>query len=270
MKKIAILSFFVLLATTNVVLAQGNIHVPGEGGVFTANRLAGMKGDTSAGYAEEYDIGNNPWMMNLYSDMRRKFARMGEEVDVNLDDIEGSIYLDESFQLGALYQNGVVFKRIYMRYNGYNDEVELKVDLKSDRNWAMLKNVEYSCSINGDKFLYMQYVDGRGGTAEGYLTPMVQGSEYVLYQKRIKDFKDGKAAKTSLDKGFPNRFLDKTEYYVSVNGGKPEYIKTKKSEVLSVFSEEDQKKIKQFIRDKQINLGDNLGLTNLFAYANTL
>jgi hypothetical protein len=47
-------------------------------------------------------------------------------------------------------------------------------------------------------------------------------------------------------------------------------MRAKKSEVLEVFSDEDQKKVKQFIKDRHINLGDNMGLMNLFAYANTL
>ena len=264
-RKTQAIPFIFFAFTVSHISAQGNIHTPGEGGAFTQNRLALMKT-----YAEEADIGNNPWMINLYSDMRRKLGGLGEDVNLSLDDIEGTIYLDDSFQLGALYQDGVVFKRIYMRYNAFNDEVELKVNPDSDSTWAMIKNEEYSCSVNGDEFMYMKYINDEGVTTEGYLTPLVKGSEYVLYQKQIKVFKEGKAAKTSLDKSFPHRFLDRTEYYVSMDGDMPKYIKTKKSEVLSVFSGEDQKAVKQFIKDKRINVGDNMDLINLFAYANTL
>ncbi|MFD2101649.1 hypothetical protein [Flagellimonas iocasae] len=265
LNKSVVLTFAISVFALSYLSAQGNIHSPGEGGVFTQDRLALMKT-----YAEEADLGNNPWMMDLYSDMRTKMGRLGEEVNIDLADIEGTIYLNETFQLGGLYQNGVVFKRIYMRYNAYNDEVELKIDPKSENTYAMIKNKEYSCSFGGDDFVYTDYVNEDHETVEGYLSPLVRGGEYVLYQKRVKTFKEGKAAKTSMERGFPHRFLDDTEYYVSVNGSVPKFIKSKKSEVLSVFSEEDQKKVKQFIRDKQIDLGDSLGLTNLFAYANTL
>ncbi|MCR9265647.1 MAG: hypothetical protein NXH86_15935 [Flavobacteriaceae bacterium] len=265
-KKVRTFFFALFALMASFASAQGNIHAPGEGGVFTQNRLALMKT-----YAEEADIGNNPWMMDLYNDMRTKMGRLGEDVNLTLEDIDGTIYLDESFQLGGLYQNGVAFKRMYMRFDAYNDEVELRESPDSEVTRSMVKNEEYSCSINGDEFLYMQYTDDKGATAKGYLSPLVKGGgEYVLYEKRIKVFKEGKPAKTSLDKGFPHRFLDKVEYYVSVNGGVPVYMRAKKSEVLEVFSDEDQKKVKQFIKDRHINLGDNMGLMNLFAYANTL
>lgn len=264
--KARIFSFVLFVLMVSFANAQGNIHSPGEGGMFTQDRLALMKGTG----AEDADMGNNPWMMDLYNDMRTKMGRLGEDVNLTLEDIDGTIYLDESFKIGGLYQNGVAFKRMYMRFDAYNDEVELRESPDSDVTRSMVKNEEYSCSINGDEFMYMQYADDKGATVKGYLSPLVKGGEYVLYEKRVKVFKEGKPAKTSLERGFPHRFLDKVEYYVSVNGGTPEYMKAKKSEVLDMFSDEDQKKVKQFMKDKHINLGDNMGLANLFAYANTL
>ncbi|MEZ4811528.1 MAG: hypothetical protein R2819_14305 [Allomuricauda sp.] len=246
--------------------AQGNIHVQGEGGVFTPERYALLKSD----HGEQGGLGNNPAMMKLYSDMRAKFGRMGEEVNLTLDDIDGTIYLNESFVPGVLYEDGVAFKRMYLRYDAYNDEVELKETFDSDVVRSMVKHPMYSCSINEGKFLFMDYTDEEGDAAKGYLMPLVSEGNYVLYEKQIKVFKEGKPAKTSLDKGFPHRFLDKTEYYVSVNGNTPMYLKTRKPEVLSLFTEEEQKNIKQFIKDRRINVGDNTDLVNLFAYANTL
>ena len=265
-KNIGVFVCCVLFGTVCDLQAQGNIHTPGEGGIFTADRLAGFKGPD----AENYDNGNNPWMMDLYNDMRTKLGVMGEEVNLTLEDIDGTIYLDESFQLGALREDGVVFKRMYMRYDAFNDEIELRESPDAKITRAMVKNQKYSCSLNGSKFDYLQYRNDEGKLVEGYLEPLVNGEEYVLYRKQLKIFKEGKPAKTSLDRGFPHRFLDKTEYYLSVNGNAPQYFKTKKSEVLALFPNKDQKVIKQFIKEKQLNIGESLGLTNLFAYANTL
>ncbi|MFD2101648.1 hypothetical protein [Flagellimonas iocasae] len=266
MIKKTLLIAFCSLGSVSYLQAQGNIHSPGEGGFFTADRLAGFKGPD----AENYDNGNNPWMMDLYNDMRTKLGVMGEEVNLTLEDIDGTIYLDESFQLGALHEDGVIFKRMYMRYDAYNDEIELRESPDSKVTRAMVKNQKYSCSVNGSKFDYLQYKNDEGVLVAGYLEPLVNGGDYVLYQKQLKIFKEGKPAKTSLDRGFPHRFLDKTEYYLSVNGDTPQYFKAKKSEVMALFPDEDQKVIKQFIKEKQIDLGESLGLTNLFAYANTL
>ncbi len=246
--------------------AQGNIHSPGEGGVFTQNALAGLKGPD----AENYDMGNNPAMMDLYNDMRMKFGRMGEEVNLTLDDIDGTIYLNEDFALGALYEDGVAFKRLYLRYDAYNDEVELKEAADSEVVRAMVKHPKYSCSIAGDKFVYLDYLGEEGEVQSGYLKPLIFGGDYILYEKQIKVFKEGKPAKTSLDNSFPHRFLDKTEYYVSVEGETPQFMKTKKSDVLSVFSDNKYSAMKKYTKGKHIDYDDGRDLMNLFAYANNL
>jgi hypothetical protein len=258
------ISFAILLIT--VASAQGNLHSPGEGGAFTQSRLAQIKGFD----AENSDLGNNPWMMDLYNDMRTKFGRLGEEVNLTLEDIDGTIYLNEDFTLGALYDEGVVFKRIYLRYDAYNDEVELKTSLEDDVVRSMVKHPKYSCSIDGDKFVYIDYVREDGELQSGYLQPLGYGGDYILYKKQIKVFKEGKPAKTSLDNSFPHRFLDKTEYYVSTNRGAPKYLKTKKSDVLSLFSDDDYSEIKKYVKGKHLDFGDSRDLMNLFAYANTL
>ncbi|WP_036379865.1 hypothetical protein [Muricauda sp. MAR_2010_75] len=255
-----------MIGTMVSVYAQGNIHVQGEGGVFTPARLALLKSD----HGEQAGLGNNPAMMDLYNDMRMKFGRMGEEVNLTLDDIDGTIYLNEDFTLGALYEDGVAFKRLYLRYDAYNDEVELKESADSEMVRAMVKHPKYSCSIDGDKFVYMDYQNEDGESVSGYLKPLVYGDGYVLYEKQIKVFKEGKPAKTSLDNSFPHRFLDKTEYYVSSGGEFPKFMKTKKSDVLSVFPDDQYGAMKNYVKGKRIDFDDSRDLMNLFAYANSL
>ncbi|MFD2101646.1 hypothetical protein [Flagellimonas iocasae] len=224
----------------------------------------------SGSWNKEQSFGNNPSMENLYSDMRIKFGRLGEEVNLTLEDIDGTIYLNENFTMGTLYDEGVAFKNMYMRYDAYNDEVELKESLDSDVVQAMLKHPVYSCSVNGNDYFYALYTDEDGNSQKGYLTPVVTGEGYNLFVKHKKVFKEGKVARNSLEKSFPHRFLDRTEYYVSRAGESPVFMKTKKSEVLSMFSEEDQKAIKDYIKDKRPNVNDDQDLLNLFMYANTL
>lgn len=264
MTKRNLLGTIMILCAVMSVSAQGNIHVQGEGGAFTADRLALLKTGEGGG------LGNNPAMMDLYNDMRMKFGRMGEEVNLTLDDINGTIYLNENFTLGTLYEDGVAFKKLYLRYDAYNDEVELKESADSDVVRAMVQHPRYSCSMNGNEYLYMEYLNEDGESKEGYLSPLVSGGDYILLVKNSKVFKEGKPAKTSLDNSFPHRFLDETEYYVSKNGESPVFMKTRKSDVLSVFAKEHQKAIKSYMKDKRPNVKDGGDLINLFAYANTL
>lgn len=264
MKKKQILGALIALGTFVTVSAQGSIHVQGEGGVFTADRLALLKSGEGGG------LGNNPAMMDLYNDMRMKFGRLGEEVKLTLDDIDGSIYPNENFTLGTLYEDGEAFKKLYMRYDAYNDEVELKEAKDDDIVRAMVQHPKYSCSMNGEVYQFIGYKNEDGESKRGYLMPLTAGENYALFMKQIKVFKEGKPAKTSLDNSFPHRFLDKTEFYVSKSGDVPVFVKTRKSSILSLFSDEDQKTMKNYIRDKRPNLNDKDDLQNLFAYANAL
>jgi hypothetical protein len=234
------------------------------------NKIIQPWGVSPGEYTKLEEFGNNPASMFFYSDMRIKFGRLGEEVNLTLDDIDGTIYLNENFTLGTLYDEGEAFKKLYMRYDAYNDEVELKESLDSDVVRSMLKHPIYSCSVNGNEYYYSTYIDEDGNSQKGYLTPVVTGEDYTLLVKHRKVFKEGKPAKTSLDNSFPHRFLVKTEYYVSRNSETPVFMKTRKSDVLSMFSEQDQKVIKGYMKDKRPNVGDHQDLLNLFAYGNSL
>ncbi|MBO0321718.1 hypothetical protein J0X14_05380 [Muricauda sp. CAU 1633] len=259
-----LIGLFMIFAAVTAINAQGNIHSAGEGGVFISERLGLLKNGQGGG------LGNNPAMMNLYNDIRMKFGRMGEEVNLNLGDIEGSIYPNENFVIGTLYEDGVAFKKIHMRYDAYNDEVELKETKDDDLVRAMVQHPIYSCSMNGNQYYYLVYQDEDGHQKEGYLTPVFSGNYYALFVQQKKVFKEGKPAKTSLDNSFPHRFVDRTEYYFSKGGDIPIYMKTRKSDIITLFPEEDQKTIKSYMKDKRPNLNDKNDLQNLFAYASTL
>jgi len=250
----------------DAMMAQGNIHSPGEGGVFTPERYALLKSDRG----ELGGLGNNPNMMNLYNDMRVKFAKMGEEVRLTLDDIDGSIYLDDKFKLGTIYDKGVAYKKLHVRYDAYNDEFEIKETGTSERVNALVKHSNISCSLEGDTFIYSEYGDSRKMTKEGYLIVLYSGTDKKLYQRSLKVFKEGKQAKTSHGTSFPHRFIEEVEFFVSKNGEMPKWLRLKKSEVLSFLGEDKEKSIKRFIKDKKINLTHRKDLIELFVFSNQL
>ncbi len=254
---------FVLLFAVIMTCAQGNIYAQGEGGVFTANRLAALK-------TGEGGLGNNPSTMNLYSDMRMKFAKMGAEVSLTLDDIEGTIYLNEKFNLGTLAYGGQALKKLHMRYDAYNDEVEIKESAATEEVQALIKDAELSCSLNGSTFIFTTMVDADNNERSGYLIPLYEGKKYSLYERRSKEFKEGKPAKTSHGTSFPNRFVDAFEYYVKIEEGILEFVKANKKDLIAVFGKEREKRIKEYIKDKRINLNDQGDLIDLFSFANTL
>ncbi len=212
----------------------------------------------------------NNFVENYSGTINTKFGYNGKEGNFAEGDIEGTIYSNENFTLGTLYVNDKEIRKMYLRYDAYNDEIELKDALDAEEIKAMVKHPVYSCSLDGDEYYYLGYTDENGSEKKGYLVPVVIGDAYTLFVKHQKVYKKGKQASTPLDASFPPRLLDKTEYYVSVNRGSPFFMKTKKSDVISIFSEQTQNTIKKYIKEKRIKVGDHNDLLNLFTHANTL
>ncbi|MER3374438.1 MAG: hypothetical protein RIM83_07340 [Allomuricauda sp.] len=255
MKKMHLIILFAILFAPNCM---------GQYGVAQAwGTDRGLHGTTQA-------LTNNNFIENLSSTMGAKFGFKGVGGNLAEGDIEGTIYLNENFILGTLYVNDKEVKKMYMRYDAYNDEIELKDALNSEEIKAMVKHPVYSCSLDGDEYYYLGYTNEVGGEKKGYLVPIVIGDAYTLFIKYQKVYKKGKQASTPLDASFPPRFLDKAEYYVSVNNESPFFMKTKKSEVISIFPKQDQSAIKKYIKEKRLKAGDHNDLRNLFTYANTL
>ena len=236
---------------------------------FGQNMIVRPWGVTQGTYDPAKGYDDNSSSKNAYNEARAKLGKLWEERKLTFDDIDGTIYSNETFTQGTLYEDGKPIKELYARYDAYNDEIELKETLESSEVLSMAKDSKYSYVLNGEEYYYLGYKDENGETKEGYLTPLVSGN-YTLYVKRMKVFKEGKEARNSFEKSFPHRFLDKIEYYASSNGEAPVFMKTKKSDVIAMFSEKDKSTIKQYIKERKINVSDDHDLVTLFTYANAL
>ncbi|UII78495.1 hypothetical protein [Flagellimonas sp. CMM7] len=217
------------------------------------------------------DFGNNPASENFYNQMRDKLANMGIEQKIELKDIEGSIYLEDEFVLGTIFFNGNEESKMYMRYNAFNDEFEIrKSKLKKDGVLALLKNSNISCSFGGDKFKYTSFLDDNSVKSYGYLKMIYSTDNYKLFEQNRKLFKEGKRAKTSHAVSFPHRFVDEINYYISIDDNDPVRISRSKKELVDLFRAEHQNKIKQFLKEKNVDLKSRSGLVNLVAFSGTL
>lgn len=217
------------------------------------------------------DFGNNPASENFYNQMRDKLANMGIEQKIELEDIEGSIYLEDEFVLGTIFFNGDEESKMYIRYNAFNDEFEIrKSKLNKNGTLALLKDSDISCSLGKDKFKYASFLDGNKVKSYGYLKMIYFTDNYKLFEQNKKLFKEGKKAKTSHAVSFPHRFVDETNYYISIDDNDPVHISRSKKELVDLFRTEHQKKIKQFLKEKNVDLKSRSGLVNLIAFSGTL
>jgi hypothetical protein len=258
--KVILLASVVLLCFSNSLAQQGANVQPGVINSY-------QKGLQGIGP----DFGNNPASENFYSQMRDKLANMGIEQKIELSDIEGSIYLEDEFVLGTIFFNNDEESKMYMRYNAFNDEFEIKKSkLENEVTLALLKDSEISCAMKNNKFTYAAFLDDRDVKSYGYLKMVYSTGDYKLFERNKKLFKEGKKAKTSHAVSFPHRFVDEIDYYISIENGTPVNVGRSKKELVDLFRTEHQKEIKQFLKKKNVDLKSKSGLVNLVAFSGTL
>tara|TARA_Y100001933_G_scaffold43527_1_gene40887 strand:+ start:4443 stop:5207 length:765 start_codon:yes stop_codon:yes gene_type:complete len=234
----------------------------GEGGVFTQSRLAALK-------TGEGSLGNNPHAIEWFNELRRKTSTLGQERSISLDDIEGSVYLDVEFYNGTVYYLNEEYQNFPMRYDAYNDEIEIK---RSDSRQlqALHKSPAISCEIKGQRVVYLEYQNKDGSLSEGYLFRYFEGPSYSFYVKHAKIFKEAKQAKTSLQVSFPHRFVDDEQFYIKLADGVPTFTKPQKNQLLEIFGKNNERAVKRFIKENRLNLSNIDDMVKLVAYANAL
>ena len=151
--------------------------------------------------------------------------------------VKGSEYFDKIFKPAEVkYFDKDLDENIFLRYNAYKDEIEFSNNpktLSSDK--ILMKNMNISCSIEDEKYVYTNYININGLRKEGYLVVLFIGKKYALYEKRIKLFMEGSEAKTSLERSFDPRFVEKFKYYVSKNNSEKKEIKINKKNLVELL-----------------------------------
>ncbi len=167
--------------------------------------------------------------------------------------VKGSEYFDKIFKPAEVkYFDKDLDENIFLRYNAYKDEIEFSNNpktLSSDK--ILMKNMNISCSIVGEKYIYTNYININGLRKEGYLVVLFIGKKYALYEKRIKLFMEGSEAKTSLERSFDPRFVEKFKYYVSKNNSEKKEIKINKKNLVD-FMDLDAKNKKKIIKQNKL------------------
>jgi hypothetical protein len=92
----------------------------------------------------------------------------------------------------------------------------------------LLKNNKIFCVIDGDTYRYLGFREENQPPAVGYLKELFEGKLFSFYERKFKVYMEATVARTSLERSFPARFVDKIQYYYSVNNGEINQIKLSK------------------------------------------
>ena len=178
--------------------------------------------------------------------------------------IKGSEYFDEKFKPADIkYFDKDLNQNIFLRYNAYSDELEFTNNPKTESSDKILmKNINISCQIEEEKYIYTDYIDENNFKKKGYLIELFSGKKYGLYEKRLKIFMEGSNAKTSLERSFPPRFVEKYKYFISKKNNTKKEIKLNKKNIID-FLDLEEELIKKIIKERKLKFKQSSDLKAL-------
>ncbi|MFS4467045.1 hypothetical protein [Maribacter sp. 2210JD10-5] len=219
--------------------------------------------------ADNESFGMQPMLQYAFQQLNSKTIRGLEETD-----IIGSRYLSEEFKKTAIYSgDGNLEGYAFSRYDGYNDEIQLKKNLSDDDISVLLRRADIYCMVGNTAIVFKKYYDKSGKLQRGHLFKLRETDNLILYERKIKNFKEGKRAANSLQMNVKSRFVGDSELYFMKKGDdKIQYLKTTKKGVIGLFKEDTDKvaAIKQHISDKNIKIKESDDIVRIINYYETL
>ena len=170
-------------------------------------------------------------LVDLYENIKNK---IGKKTYSN-QKIKGTPYFEKTFKLAEVeYFGELITDKIYIRFNAYNDEMEIASSplTKSSDN-ILIKNNKVFCIIEGKTYRYLGFKEDNQPPAVGYLKELFKGELFSFYERKFKVYMQATVARTSLERSFPARFVEKIQYYYSVNNGEINQIKLSKKNILN-------------------------------------
>ena len=218
--------------------------------------------------ADNGSFGKQPMLQFAFQQLASKQLKRTEDFN-----IKGSRFLNRNFEMGAIYSREVLKSKSYMRYDAYNDEVQIKINDSDTTNLVLRKDEDIYCVLSGKKMYYKNYYNKKKQIKGGYLFKIAETDSLILFERRLKRFKDGKEPVSSFELPVASRFVSGRElYYENKNSAKVYYLHTNKKAIFGLFNHNDTKaaKIKEFISKSKLNLKEPKSVAQVFFYYNTL
>ncbi|MGB3150184.1 MAG: hypothetical protein WBB27_05930 [Maribacter sp.] len=218
--------------------------------------------------ADNESFGMQPMLQYAFQQLGSKTVKGLEEVD-----IIGSRYLSETFVKTAIHSEGGLEGHTFSRYDGYNDEVQLKKSLNDNEVLVLLKRADIYAVSGGTTIVFKKFYDKKGKLERGHLFKLIETENLMLFERKIKRYKEGKQAVNSLQMSVKSRFIADSElYYLKKGEEKIRFLKTSKKEVLDLFKDEVEKadKVEEYISNNNIKIKDSSDILRIFNFSETL
>ena len=206
---------------------------------------------------------------DIYSrtiDLNQKSLAFGL-TEAQFNAIKDDAYANPNFLQGNIYQEDKLIKNdVYMRYNAYADEIEIKKNSTDDSYSALIKSPDIFVKIMNTIYVFIPY---EGSNEKGgYFNVLNDGKVYDLYKKTKAVFREPQKAETSYQRDSPPSFPKTVTYYLVQNGTFYE-MPSSKSKVLKMM---DKKKseVKNYINQNDLDIDKEADLIKLVSYFDSL
>ncbi len=209
----------------------------------------------------------DPLIYNI--DTRIEHNVSGVNSNIDLSTVKGSPYENKNFQPGKAVNREVGKPEdYYLRYNVYNDVIELKKHSNDQKIGGLIKSENIYAIINNREYHYKKYLDSHSNTKEGYFILLKKGKHSNLYLKKTKEFKDKVMPKDNFEKEKPAQFTDDQSYYLQ-KGEVLVRVASRKKKFLQEYPDLS-KQLGKYIKSEKINLRSEKDVIKIFNYLDTL
>ena len=189
----------------------------------------------------------------------------------NISSIKGSPYFTDTFKSAQVEYFGKILKNnIFLRYNAFSDEIEMaKSSNQNSSDEILIKNNKVACVIDNDTYRYLGYINENQTPAVGYVKELFKGTTFSFYIRETKAYMEATTARTSLERSFPARYVDKKYYYYAIENGPLQEVKLSKKKIINSLKP-FASQIKTFINDKDYKLKKTKEVVEMFVFLETL
>ena len=208
--------------------------------------------------AQQFNVGDQDGsaltdsrLMDFFTDLQNGISKNNPNA---FKKTKGSPYFNTSFLQGSIkHKDELVSKALYLRYNAFNDEIEIASSpsqTKADE--AVLKRYDIICTIGQQTFRYLPFIDKTEKSKLGYLIPVYENKSIRLLKRMKKNYLEETIPRTSLERVFPPRFVEEIQYFLNLEERTPFYLGNDIKEVVKNLPSElkDKAKAKKIVLKK--------------------
>lgn len=188
-----------------------------------------------------------------------------QSVFQEVNDYEGSPYLNDDFLLGDVFINDGRYQNVLLRYNIYKDYIEFK---KDSRSYILDPNKKVQKITIGSNVFVVEEFPFRSQKKLGYLM-LLDSGKASLMMKHIVSYREPQPPKPIETEGKPARYSELPDvFYFKVGNEEIKEIESLKKMIEGFPDKHDQ--LNEFAKKEKISVRKKDELIKLIQYYNSL